>query len=418
MNFVFIYRKHCTNCRCSKADHNVVSDEVNGADGGFYFVGRLLDRPLRTRTEELEFCYGSELEEENGPYIPNGILSRAKDPSVKASSTGKKVKFDWIPQNVSDTLARKYLNQMPESTIPIAGSEGAHFRQQVRHNRNIYKINDSFLSLRNTAFHLQISSKLLQRLEKQFPVHDIEPEKCHDLPPEELKSMQEYVGHVKREVAGLGTVREINKPRMEYFDEDLPPPPPELLQDFAEEDPIYANLVPGDFQSLNINSNGSKGNQSKENLHYARPYNIEPIEEISDRSNPTRVDSFSSSSSSDASGSTGNKQNHAKHGVSKSSVLNSGDGGGNDAERNLLNEAMKHSTLPAGLKCEHCKDVLKTGEVAINAERAGSSKIWHPRCFKCHECQVMICILLLYLESWLLYFYISYFLTNRYKRTY
>ena len=100
------------------------------------------------------------------------------------------------------------------------------------------------MSLRNTAFHLHISSNVLQRLEKQFPVHDIEPEKCHDLPPEELKSMQEYVGHVKREVAGLGTVREINKPRMEYFDEDLPPPPPELLQDFAEEDPMRA-LIEG-----------------------------------------------------------------------------------------------------------------------------------------------------------------------------
>ena len=104
---------------------------------------------------------------------------------------------------------------------------------------------------------MHISSNVLQRLEKQFPVHDIEPEKCHDLPPEELKSMQEYVGHVKREVAGLGTIHEINKPRMEYFDEYLPPPPPELLQDVAEEDPIYANLVPGDFKSLNINSNGS-----------------------------------------------------------------------------------------------------------------------------------------------------------------
>jgi len=364
---ILIFRKHCTNCRCSKADHNVVSDEVNGADGGFYFVGRLLDRPLRTRTEELEFCYGSELEEDNGPYIPNGILSSAKDPRVKASSTGKKVKFDWIPQNVSDTLARKYLNQMPESTVPIAGSEGAHFRQQ--------------------------------RLEKQFPVHDIEPEKCHDLPPEELKSMQEYVGHVKREVAGLGTIHEINKPRMEYFDEYLPPPPPELLQDVAEEDPIYANLVPGDFQSLNINSNGSKGTQSKENLHYARPYNIEPTEKISDRSNPTRVDSFSSSSSSDASESTGNKQNYTKQSVSKSLVSDGRDGSGKDFERgrHLLNEAMKHSTLPPGLKCEHCKVVLKTGEVAINAERAGSSKIWHPRCFKCHECQVMIWTLLLYL---------------------
>ena len=249
--------------------------------------------------------------------------------------------------------------------------------------------------------YLYIFFIILQRLEKQFPVHDIEPEKCHDLPPEELKSMQEYVGHVKREVAGLGTIHEINKPGMEYVDEDLPPPPPELLQDYSEEDPIYANIVPDGIQSLNINSNRSKGIHSKENIHYARPYNVEASDEISDKVNPTRVDSFSSSSSSDASGPTKSKPNHAKQGISGSLISNGRKGEEKNAQTrtNLLREAMKHPTLPAGQKCEHCDLVLKTGEVAINAERAGPSKIWHPRCFKCHECQVMTNVFLLFIES-------------------
>ena len=237
---------------------------------------------------------------------------------------------------------------------------------------------------------------MLQRLEKQFPVHDIEPEKCHNLPPEELKSMQEYVGHVKREVAGLGTIHEINKPTMEYVDEDLPPPPPELLQGISEEDPIYANLPPGGGRLLNINSNrNNNGIQSRENLHYARPYNIDSNEEMNEKPNATRVDSFSSSTSSDASGPTRNRPNHTKQGAFPVAISNGRGEGETDSQRgrNLLHEAMKHPALPAGQKCEHCKEILKTGEVAINAERAGPSKIWHPRCFKCHECEVKIYVL-------------------------
>ena len=88
---------------------------------------------MRTIKEELEFCYGNALEEDCS-CGPIGILNHSKDSSNRSvqTSNGKKVKFDWIPQNVTDRIARLYLNQMPESTVPIAGSEGAHFRQQVR----------------------------------------------------------------------------------------------------------------------------------------------------------------------------------------------------------------------------------------------------------------------------------------------
>jgi len=89
---------------------------------------------MRTRKEELEFCYGNALEEEDDLLSrSHGIL---RDPEyhrngTKKTSAAKKVKFDWIPENVSDRLARKYLNQIPESAVPIAGSEAAQFRQQV-----------------------------------------------------------------------------------------------------------------------------------------------------------------------------------------------------------------------------------------------------------------------------------------------
>ena len=89
---------------------------------------------MRTRKEELEFCYGNALEEEDDLISrSHGILRDPEDPrnGTKQTSATKKVKFDWIPENVSDRLARKYLNQIPESAVPIAGSEAAQFRQQV-----------------------------------------------------------------------------------------------------------------------------------------------------------------------------------------------------------------------------------------------------------------------------------------------
>ena len=89
---------------------------------------------MRTRKEELEFCYGNALEEEDNLLSrSHGILRDPEDPrnGTKKISAAKKVKFDWIPENVSDRLARKYLNQIPESAVPIAGSEAAQFRQQV-----------------------------------------------------------------------------------------------------------------------------------------------------------------------------------------------------------------------------------------------------------------------------------------------
>ena len=245
---------------------------------------------------------------------------------------------------------------------------------------------------------------LLQRLEKQFPVHDIEPEKCHDLPPEELKSMQEYVGHVKKEVAGLGVIYEVNKPKMEYIgcDDDLPPPPPELLQDDPDENPIYVNVVPSG-RTYSHPPLSNKATNSRENVHHARPYNIDGAEEIKGKPSQLgmHVDSFSSSSSNGSS-TPGKNTSPAQRNANASSQLKSSDVKNrfpvnSDGRGNLIHEAMKHPTIPVGQKCENCKDILKTGEVAISAERAGPVKIWHPRCFKCHECKVITPILSIFI---------------------
>jgi hypothetical protein len=105
------------------------------------------------------------------------------------------------------------------------------------------------------------------------------------------------------------------------------------------------------------------------------------------------VDSFSSSSS-DGSGTPGKNTSLAESNAKASSQFKSADVQNKfpvnrEGKGNLLHEAMKHPTIPVGQKCENCENILKTGEVAISAERAGPVKIWHPRCFTCHECKVI-----------------------------
>lgn len=43
------------NCRCGKDDHEVEDDEE---DIGKVVIGKLFDRPARTKKEEMEFSYG------------------------------------------------------------------------------------------------------------------------------------------------------------------------------------------------------------------------------------------------------------------------------------------------------------------------------------------------------------------------
>lgn len=59
-------------------------------DPGFYFVGKIFDRPLRSYEEELEFCYGTE---EGNVHGQNQMPGKQR-----------KVKFDWVPPNISKTL--------------------------------------------------------------------------------------------------------------------------------------------------------------------------------------------------------------------------------------------------------------------------------------------------------------------------
>lgn len=64
---------------------------------------------------------------------------------------------------------------IPKDKQPVAGSEGAQYRKK--------------------------------QLAKQLPAHDQDPSKCHELSPNEVKQMEQFVKKYKNEVLGVGDVK-------------------------------------------------------------------------------------------------------------------------------------------------------------------------------------------------------------------
>merc|ERR1719186_955643 len=113
------------------------------------------------------------------------------------------------------------MKSVPVERLAIAGSEGATRRKKA--------------------------------LEKQFPLHDVEPSECHDLSKVEINSMTNYIDNVKKNIAGQGKVYQVGYTGFTQSPEQIyenlqpplpsssppsafPPPPPELL------DPLCTQL--------------------------------------------------------------------------------------------------------------------------------------------------------------------------------
>ena len=74
-------------------------------------MGKILDRPLRSKEEEMEFCFGDQSFDEDSS--PGGSTGSSASGSGAATASRKKggrkertVKFDWIPPNISTALVR------------------------------------------------------------------------------------------------------------------------------------------------------------------------------------------------------------------------------------------------------------------------------------------------------------------------
>ncbi|KAK8748394.1 hypothetical protein OTU49_016121 [Cherax quadricarinatus] len=152
------WRKICMNCRCGKDDHEVEDDDE---DIGRIVIGKLFDRPPRTRKEELEYCHGNHLD-------------------IVNEETGKteKLKFDWVPPNVEKSLAARYMALLPPEKRPLAGSQAAKERRR--------------------------------QLEQQLPLYDMdEAQRCDNMPAEELQCFHAYLERIRTQIAGQGLVQEI-----------------------------------------------------------------------------------------------------------------------------------------------------------------------------------------------------------------
>ncbi|XP_023018754.2 testin LIM domain protein [Leptinotarsa decemlineata] len=99
---------------------------------------------------------------------PNKIRKKILLPGKK-----DELDLDWAPKGHNDTVD-KYLKTLSTEQLPVKGSQAAQDRKQL--------------------------------LQKQIPIHDIDPSLCHDLTEEELKKMNEYIAHVKESSAGVGQI--------------------------------------------------------------------------------------------------------------------------------------------------------------------------------------------------------------------
>jgi len=329
------WRKVCMNCRCGKAEHNVTEE----LDYGFSYVGKIFDRPLRTKAEECKFIYGEVFED----YDDDGDTE---------------VVLDWAPPGVPSSLASKYLRSLPEGHVSIQGSEGAVRRKK--------------------------------QLEKQFPLHDVEPGQCHQLSTGEMESMNSYVDNVRQNIVGQGTLYELGIGRTishndeDYDDEydDLPPPLPSTVPPLCSstppsEDRYSPPLPPPPMDLLDL-----------EPLSSALPY-INPAKQ--DRklvdpsiSNKTKTNNFP------------NPPHHIVS-VPKSEYFPSQGYQVNSITTPLASDNnAKVDTPNKCWTCSRCCQEMFPGEVAIFAERAGADKCWHPACFSCTCCGEMLEDLLYY----------------------
>jgi len=335
------WRKVCQNCRCGKIEHGVQERE----DHGHHFVGKIFERPLRTKEEECTFIYGE---------VVNDSHEDIKEEVV----------LDWAPPGVASSLASKYLKSLPEGHVSIQGSEGAVRRKK--------------------------------QLEKQFPLHDVEPDHCHQLSRGEIKTMTSYVENVKKNVAGQGIVEELGERAVETARpvrrdlKQMSPSPPLPL-------PPPMHLI--NAETLSYTLAGTHLDKKLSHVFATYPtnmgtYHATPYSEID------KINGYNGQTHSGYDGT--NYSSHQDHQVpDKHLPFNAQDLYVNQPDADCSQTHYRPGNLnpiPATSKhqnnkswfCSGCNLNMLPGEIAVFAERAGRNKCWHPACFSCVKCGEML----------------------------
>ncbi|XP_064199104.1 testin [Anguilla rostrata] len=80
--------------------------------------------------------------------------------------------YEWVPPVANQCLVVRYIELLPVEKRPVVGSEGAAYRKK--------------------------------QMAKQLPEHDQDPSKCHELSPNEVRQMEQYVKKYKEDALGMG----------------------------------------------------------------------------------------------------------------------------------------------------------------------------------------------------------------------
>lgn len=376
------WRKVCRNCKCKREEHDIVEEDqykqldilFNDSKSNYQPVkaGMVLYCQINVGMciffSNLVVGIISVL---NMIIKPDGQFVKKPDIDVNQNA----FKFDWVPPNVPKDLASEYMQLLPSDKLPISGSEGALYRRQ--------------------------------QLEKQVPLHDFNANVCHNLTVEEADAMSSYLQNLKENAVGQGLVKKLTnspnnplplfknmnlapKPFKKMFnqhqkDEDeFPPPPPELLY------PSNSELKPP--STFIGNKNYSRNDELADNKFDNVNNNPAECDQqvISRLPNSNIVRSESLPQQQTQLSSSIHNDNYKpmlydkNFGESLKSPLQK-----DPKEITSVNADTCVLSDGVELLCKQCKGIVKSGHVAVLAERIGKDVLWHPQCFVCTMCQVI-----------------------------
>nr|XP_034341595.1 testin-like [Arvicanthis niloticus] len=157
------WKKICRNCKCGQEEHDIhLSNEV----------GQKVVRLLEDINLIAKMKLGATPKYKSSDMIVTNPTDAEKNHSINT------VTYEWYPPVQNQELIKKYMQMLPKEKRPVSGSEGAQY--------------------------------LKQQLVKQLPAHDQDPSKCHELSPNEINEMEQFVKKYKSEALGVGDVKPLS----------------------------------------------------------------------------------------------------------------------------------------------------------------------------------------------------------------
>lgn len=133
--------------------------------------------------------------------------------------------MEWTPKGPKEVVDN-FLKNTPAELLPVKGSAAAKVRKRL--------------------------------LQKQVPLHDIDPTLCHALTEEEVKQMNDYISHIKESSVGVGHIAQFNKnPRKENS---------RIISDHNNSFVLHSEELPQANRSRILNSTTMALNSNEENL--------------------------------------------------------------------------------------------------------------------------------------------------------